>query len=98
LQNLKNIHCKLNETESTFSKMMDAAESSGFYSSNILYSDFTEQQKLTIGHEVGFLMKFSNNGGSVTELNDSISFVCNKLNIEFIDSMVLQPAELNIAF
>jgi DNA primase catalytic core len=98
LENLKQIHFKLNESESAFSKMMASGESSGFYSSSVLYRDFTEEQRLAIGREVGFLMEFKRDRGSIAELNDSIAFVCQKLNIQYIDNIVFQPAELNLAF
>lgn len=85
--NLQNIYAVIGRQDTAFSKMMDSAADNGFLSSSLLYQDFTTAQRDAISNEVGFLLKYSNNGGDVDELNQSLKFVCNKLKLDYIDSL-----------
>ncbi|MDI5832594.1 CHC2 zinc finger domain-containing protein (plasmid) [Shewanella xiamenensis] len=89
LKNLECIHNALNDESNCFSRVINKilVDTSAALSTTVLYNDLSQQEKNLISEDVGFLMQYSQSGGSFSDLKKSIKYVCNKLDIEFIDSM-----------
>lgn len=93
---LQNIYAAIGQQDTAFTKMMESAADYGFMSTSQLYQDFNPAQRETISKEVGFLLQYSNNGGDADELNQSLRFVCDKLKLDYIDSLPDQSSAVSM--
>lgn len=100
LNNLESIYNALKDDSNCFSKVVKAilSDTSSAISTTMLYKNLSIQEKDIISEDVVFLVQYSGSGGNFSDLKDSIKYACNKLGIDFIDSLEIEHSALNGPF